>query len=33
MKRQLIYVSQGKGDNSKNPECGKMDPRPVFFFF
>ena len=34
MKRQL--VSQGKGDNSKNLECGKMGPRPgragIFFF-
>ena len=36
-KRQLVYVSQGKGDNSKNQECGKMGPRPgwvgIFLFF
>ena len=35
-KRQLVYISQGKGDNSKNLECGKMGPRPgragIFFF-
>ena len=31
MKRQL--VSQGKGDNSKNLECGKMGPRPGQYFF
>ena len=34
----LVYISQGKGDNPKNPECSRMGPKPgqarrVFFFF
>ena len=34
---RLIYLSQGKGDNSRNPECGKIGPTQgragIFLFF